>query len=81
MYLSREMTSLSLADIARHFNRDHTTIIHAVRTVSARAATDADVSDTIHRVRELLGTEPPATPALSPSSLPRPHSPSTDEIP
>jgi len=81
MYLSREMTSLSLADIARHFHRDHTTIIHAVRTVSTRAATDADVSDTIHRVRELLGTEPPPAPALSPSSLPRSHSPSTDEIP
>jgi len=81
MYLSREMTPLSLADIARQFDRDHTTILHAIRAVSARAATDADVSDTIHRVRELLGTEPPDTPVLSPTSFSRPHSPSTDETP
>ena len=81
MYLSREMTPLSLADIARQFDRDHTTILHAIRAVSARAATDADVSDTIHRVRELLGTEPPDTPVLSPTSVSRPHSPSTDETP
>jgi len=81
MYLSREMTSLSLADIARQFDRDHTTVLHAVRTVSTRAAGDADVSDTIHRVRELLGTEPPAAGTLSPSSSSRPHSPSTDQTP
>jgi chromosomal replication initiator protein len=81
MYLSREMTSLSLADIARQFNRDHTTVLHATRAVSSRRAGDADLSDTIHRVRELLGTEPPAAPALSPSSFSRPHSPSTDQTP
>jgi chromosomal replication initiator protein len=79
MYLSREMTSLSLADIARQFDRDHTTVLHAIRAVSARAPSDADVSDTIHRARELLGTEPPPTPALSPSRSSRPHSPSTDQ--
>jgi chromosomal replication initiator protein len=79
MYLSREMTPLSLADIARQFDRDHTTVLHAIRAVSARAAGDADVSDTIHRVRELLGTEPPSAPALSPSRSSRPHSPSTDQ--
>ena len=46
VYMSRELTSLSLADIARHFNRDHTTILHAIRAVSARIATDADVGAT-----------------------------------
>ena len=49
MYLSRELTDLSLAEIARRFDRDHTTILHAVRAVSARAAGDAEVADTIHR--------------------------------
>jgi chromosomal replication initiator protein len=81
MYLSREMTSLSLVDIARQFDRDHTTILHATRAVSARAATDADVGDTIHRVRELLGAEPPTGPGLSPSSSPGPQSPSTAQTP
>jgi chromosomal replication initiator protein len=55
MYLSRELTSLSLAEIAREFARDHTTVLHAVRAVSARAAEDAEVADTIHRAKELLG--------------------------
>jgi chromosomal replication initiator protein len=81
MYLARELTSLSLADIARHFDRDHTTILHAVRAVSVRAASDADVSDTIHRARELLGVEnrDPLSEAQRPSD--RPPIPSTDEIP
>jgi chromosomal replication initiator protein len=79
MYLSRELTSLSLADIARHFNRDHTTILHAIRVVSARITTDADVDATIHRVHELLGTEHSTTHALSQTPSSRPPTPSTDE--
>jgi chromosomal replication initiator protein len=59
MYLSRELTDLSLAEVARRFDRDHTTVLHAVRVVSARAAGDADVADTIHRARELLGAQGP----------------------
>jgi chromosomal replication initiator protein len=69
MYLARELTDLSLADIARQFGRDHTTILHATRAISARASTDAGVSDTIHRTRELLGAEPPP---VAPSP-PAPH--------
>lgn len=81
MYLSRELTDLSLAEIARQFDRDHTTILHAVRVVSARAAEDADVIETIHRARELLGAQD-ATP-LGPPQHPT-HGPpiqSTDETP
>jgi chromosomal replication initiator protein len=79
MYLAREVTDLSLADIAREFGRDHTTILHATRAVSARASADAAVSDTIHRVRELLGTEPPTGGAVSTSHSVRPQPSSTDE--
>ena len=79
MYLAREMTNLSLADIAREFDRDHTTILHATRAVSARASADADVSETIHRVRELLGTEPPAGGNVSTTHSGRPQPSSTDE--
>jgi chromosomal replication initiator protein len=79
MYLARELTQLSLADIAREFGRDHTTILHATRAVSARASADAAVSDTIHRVRELLGTEPPSVRAVSPTRSTRPQPSSTDE--
>lgn len=79
MYLSREMTDLSLADIAREFGRDHTTILHATRAVSARASADAAVSDTIHRVRELLGAEPPSATSFSTTHSVRPQPSSTDE--
>jgi chromosomal replication initiation ATPase DnaA len=81
MYLSRELTDLSLAEIARQFDRDHTTILHAVRVVSTRAANDADVSDTIHRARELLGAHEPAPLASSQQPNDRPLIPSTDETP
>jgi len=33
MYLIRKMTNLSLPDIGKEFNRDHSTVIHAVRKV------------------------------------------------
>jgi chromosomal replication initiator protein len=81
MYLSRELTDLSLAEIARQFDRDHTTILHAVRVVSTRAANDADVTDTIHRARELLGAQEPipVAPAQRPTNGPPIQS--TDETP
>jgi len=81
MYLSRELTDLSLAEIARQFDRDHTTILHAVRVVSARAAGDAEVADTIHRIRELLGAHElaPLPPPQRPTN--RPPIPSTTETP
>jgi chromosomal replication initiator protein len=56
MYLSRELTSLSLAQIAREFDRDHSTVLHAIRTVSTRLEPGSETSDAIHRVRESLGT-------------------------
>ena len=37
MYLARELTPLSLAEIARGFDRDHSTVLHAIRAVSSRA--------------------------------------------
>ena len=55
MFLARDLTSLSLADIAREFNRDHTTILHAVRSVDGRRQADEDVDTAIHRSYELLG--------------------------
>ena len=79
MYLARELTDLSLAEIAREFGRDHTTILHATRAVPGRASADAGVSDTIHRVRELLGVELPAGAPRSTSHTIRPQPSSTDE--
>jgi chromosomal replication initiator protein len=51
MYLTRELTDLSLPEIAAAFNRrDHTTVIHAIRTVEARALEDAALTRTIEEL-------------------------------
>jgi chromosomal replication initiator protein len=52
MFLTRELTDLSLPAIARAFNRrDHTTVIHAVRRTERAALEDAALS----RALEELG--------------------------
>jgi chromosomal replication initiator protein len=40
MYLARELTPLSMPEIGRAFARDHTTVLHACRTVEAIMAHD-----------------------------------------
>jgi len=51
MYLSRELTDLSLPEIAAAFNRrDHTTVMHAIRKVEARALEDAALVRTIEQL-------------------------------
>ncbi|MGH2984657.1 MAG: chromosomal replication initiator protein DnaA [Solirubrobacterales bacterium] len=51
MYLTRELTDLSLPEIAAAFNRrDHTTVIHAIRKVEARAVEDAALARTIEQL-------------------------------
>jgi chromosomal replication initiation ATPase DnaA len=45
MYLSRELTTASLPMIGDAFDfRDHTTIMHACRTIEGRAASDQNLS-------------------------------------
>jgi len=45
MYLTRELTELSLPEIAREFNRrDHTTVMHAIRRVDERSTEDSGLS-------------------------------------
>ncbi len=56
MYLTRELTDLSLPAIAQAFNRrDHTTVIHAIRKVERRALEDAALSRTLEQLRDELG--------------------------
>ena len=35
MYLIRNLTNLSLPDIGKEFDRDHTTVLYAIRRVEA----------------------------------------------
>ncbi len=59
IYLSRQLTSLSLAQIARHFDRDHSTILHAIRTTATKLEPGSETASLLDRTRDLL---PPIQP-------------------
>jgi chromosomal replication initiator protein len=51
MHLTRELTDLSLPAIATAFKRrDHTTVLHAIRTVERRALEDPALARTVERL-------------------------------
>ena len=55
MYLAKKMTTRSLPEIGRRFaNRDHTTVIHAVKTISRISEKDDEMKKNIEQLRSLL---------------------------
>ncbi len=55
MYLAKKMTSRSLPEIGRRFaNRDHTTVIHAVKTISRLSEQDDEMKKNISQIKSLL---------------------------
>ena len=55
MFLCRKMTTRSLPQIGRFFgNRDHTTVLYAVRKLEAQQATDEALRHDIERVERAL---------------------------
>lgn len=54
MFLAREITDHSLPRIGRHFGRDHTTVLHAVRRIQKLAAKDPRIAAEVEGCRELL---------------------------
>ena len=49
MYLAKSITSRSLPEIGRRFaNRDHTTVIHAVKTITRLSEQDDDMKKNIN---------------------------------
>ena len=66
MYLARELTSLSLAEIARAFDRDHTTVMHAIRAVSDRLEPGSETAAAIHRIHVDLGMKQAADGPVAP---------------
>ena len=48
------MTPLSLAQIAREFDRDHSTVIHSIRAVEGRLEPGSETSTAMHEVRRSL---------------------------
>ena len=55
MYLAKKMTTRSLPEIGRRFaNRDHTTVIHAVKTISRLIEQDDEMKRNINQLKSLL---------------------------
>ena len=55
MYLSKKMTTRSLPEIGRRFaNRDHTTVIHAVKTITRLFDQDDEMKKNINQIKSLL---------------------------
>jgi chromosomal replication initiator protein len=55
MYLAKQLTHRSLPEIGRRFgNRDHTTVLHAIRKIEGVIAGDAGLRDEIDELKKLL---------------------------
>ena len=58
MYLAKKMTTRSLPEIGRRFaNRDHTTVIHAVKTITRLSEQDDEMKKNINQIKSLLQEE------------------------
>lgn len=55
MYLTRELTELSLPKIGEEFNRDHTTVIHACEKISEELqGGDSKLEEKIDRIKNII---------------------------
>ncbi|MBR1841260.1 MAG: chromosomal replication initiator protein DnaA [Alphaproteobacteria bacterium] len=54
MYLAKQLTSRSLPEIGRKFDRDHTTVMHAVRKVEELIIEDTSMAESVDALRHLL---------------------------
>tara|TARA_Y100001936_G_C16050187_1_gene657334 strand:- start:253 stop:1647 length:1395 start_codon:yes stop_codon:yes gene_type:complete len=55
MYLSKKLTTRSLPEIGRRFaNRDHTTVIHAVKTITKLSESDEEMKKSLIQIKGLL---------------------------
>lgn len=54
MYLAKQLTSRSLPEIGRKFDRDHTTVMHAVRKVEELIVEDASLAESINTLHKML---------------------------
>lgn len=54
MYLAKQLTSRSLPEIGRKFDRDHTTVMHAVRKVEELIVEDISLAENVDALRRAL---------------------------
>jgi chromosomal replication initiator protein len=57
MYLAKNLTSLSYPDIGRQFGgRDHTTVMHAVKTVETLIKNDDRLAEDVALLKSLIAS-------------------------
>lgn len=54
MYLAKQLTSRSLPEIGRKFDRDHTTVMHAVRKVEELMMEEVCLAENVETLRRML---------------------------
>ena len=55
IYLTKILTTKSLPEIGREFsNRDHTTIIHSVKTIEKLKEKNPDMNDNINKLKNII---------------------------
>ncbi len=55
IYLTKILTTKSLPEIGREFsNRDHTTIIHSVKTIEKLKEKNSDMNENINKLRDII---------------------------
>ena len=55
MYLAKELTQKSLPEIGDAFGgRDHTTVLHAVRKITAERTTNPELNQQLHVLEQTL---------------------------
>ncbi len=62
MFLARELTNASYPKIGRHFGRDHTTIVHGVKSLRERMQTNPKVMAHVCECRDAM---PSASPEMA----------------
>lgn len=57
IYLTRELTDLSLPQIGRAFGgRDHSTVLSSIRRIESRLSSDPELEGHLHQLRHELHT-------------------------
>ena len=54
MYLAKNLTSLSYPDIGRQFVCDHTTVMHAVKTIENLSKSDGQLAEDVQLLKSIL---------------------------
>lgn len=54
MYLCRTMTDRSLENIGAYFNKDHSTIMHAVEKIKNNLSTDEELHETVETIKKKI---------------------------